>query len=51
MGAVIFLLFVFHFVDIKSEKSFVLNKNVHIIVINCFVSVWYLLHLPLNIIK
>ena len=26
-------------------------KNVYIIVINCFVSVWYLLHLPLNVIE
>ena len=41
----------FSFCGYKERKSFVLNKNVYIIVINCFVSVWYLLHLPLNIIK
>ena len=41
----------FSFCGYKERQSFVLNKNVYIIVINCFVSVWYLLHLPLNIIK
>ena len=33
------------------EERSILKESIYIIVINCFVSVWYLLHLPLNMIK